>query len=127
MTFNSKSHNRISLRQAGVLLSVYLLACSNLCTADETQFEFDGHTKTRLVAQTFPDDSIFHELTGSTALMWRQTCALISMSIMGRGRSTPPISYSHCMGTASNIRVEFNRVRAFLSIASRKTIGGCST
>ncbi|MCZ6810066.1 MAG: hypothetical protein O7D92_09940, partial [Proteobacteria bacterium] len=67
MTFNSKSHNRISLRQAGVLLSVYLLTCSNLCSADETQLEFDGHTKTRLVAQTFPDDSIFHELTGSTA------------------------------------------------------------
>ncbi len=67
MTFNSKSHNRISLRQAGVLLSVYLLTCSNLCSADETQLEFDGHTKTRVVAQTFPDDSIFHELTGSTA------------------------------------------------------------
>jgi hypothetical protein len=67
MTVNSKLHSRISLRQAGVLLSVYLLTCSNLCAADETQFEFDGHTKTRLVAQTFPDDSIFHDLTGSTA------------------------------------------------------------
>ena len=55
------------MRQAGVLLSVYLLTCSDLCTADETQLEFDGHTKTRLVAQTFPDDSIFHDLTGSTA------------------------------------------------------------
>jgi hypothetical protein len=67
MTFNSKSHNRVSLRQAGVLLFACLLTSSNLCTADETQFEFDGHTKTRLVAQTFPDDSIFHDLTGSTA------------------------------------------------------------
>ncbi len=67
MTFNSKSHNRVSLRQAGVLLFACLLTSSNPCTADETQFEFDGHTKTRLVAQTFPDDSIFHDLTGSTA------------------------------------------------------------
>ena len=55
------------MRQAAVLLSVYLLSWSNLCLADETRFEFDGHTKTRLVAQTFPNDSIFHDLTGSTS------------------------------------------------------------
>ncbi len=67
MTVNSKSHSKISLRQAGVLLSVYLLTCSNPCTADESQFEFGGHTKTRLVPQTFPDDSIFHDLAGSTS------------------------------------------------------------
>ena len=67
MTVNSKSHSKISLRQAGVLLSVYLLTCSNLCTANESQFEFGGHTKTRLVPQTFPDDSIFHDLAGSTS------------------------------------------------------------
>ena len=44
-----------------------LLFC-NPCDAEETRFAFDGHTKARLIAQTFPDDSIFHDLTGSDAL-----------------------------------------------------------
>ena len=38
---------------------------SNLCLADETQVDFDGHTKTRLIAQTFPSNSIVHNLTGA--------------------------------------------------------------
>ncbi len=47
-------------------LAVLLL--SNLCQADDTQFEFGGHTKARLIAQTFPSDSIFHDLTGSESV-----------------------------------------------------------
>ena len=67
MTFNSKLPSKTSRRQAGALLSVFLVTCSNLCLADVTKFDFGGHTKTRLLAQTFPDDSIFHDLTGSTS------------------------------------------------------------
>jgi hypothetical protein len=47
-------------------LAVLLL--SNTSIADETRFEFNGHTKTRFIAQTFPSDSIFYDLTGSDAM-----------------------------------------------------------
>lgn len=36
-------------------------------SADETQFHVDGHTKARLLGQTFPDNSLFNQLTGSSA------------------------------------------------------------
>jgi hypothetical protein len=44
------------------------LTLINPCAADETEIEIGGHTKGRLLAQTFPGDSIFHDLTGSDAL-----------------------------------------------------------
>jgi hypothetical protein len=40
----------------------------NACLADDTQIEFGGHTKGRLIAQAFPGDSIFHGLTGSESI-----------------------------------------------------------
>lgn len=49
------------------MLAAFLATCSGLAAADETEYEFGGHTKTRLVAQTFPDDSVFHDLTGSSS------------------------------------------------------------
>ena len=45
-----------------------ILLISVTCPAEETQIEFGGHTKTRLIAQVFPGDSIFHDLTGSDAI-----------------------------------------------------------
>ena len=42
-----------------------------LCTAalaDDTTYEFGGHTKLRLVGQTFPDNSLFRDLAGSSVL-----------------------------------------------------------
>lgn len=59
MTSISKPHSRAAL------LAVLLLG--NPCEAEEYRFEFDGHTKARLIAQIFPNDSIFHDLTGSSA------------------------------------------------------------
>jgi len=47
-------------------LAVFLFSIP--CYADETRFEFTGHTKTRLIAQYFPNDSIFHDLTGSNSV-----------------------------------------------------------
>jgi hypothetical protein len=45
-----------------------VLLISVPCPAEDTLIEFGGHTKTRLIAQTFPSDSIFHDLSGSDAL-----------------------------------------------------------
>ncbi|MFQ5982109.1 MAG: hypothetical protein ACE5KS_01915, partial [Woeseiaceae bacterium] len=59
MTSNSKLLSRVAILAVAVL--------GNPCPADETQIDLGGHTKTRLIAQAFPDDSIFHELTGSAA------------------------------------------------------------
>ena len=36
-------------------------------SAEETQFHVDGHTKARLLGQAFPDNSLFNQLTGSSA------------------------------------------------------------
>jgi len=65
MIFNSTPHRKTTPWQASALISIFLLMDSNLCSADETQVDFDGHTKTRLIGQTFPSNSIFHNLTGS--------------------------------------------------------------
>ncbi len=35
--------------------------------AEDAEVEFGGHSKTRLLADSYPDDSIFHSLTGSSA------------------------------------------------------------
>jgi hypothetical protein len=60
MTLTSKLHSKTAFLAA-------LLIC-NPCEADNTKVEFGGHTKGRLIAQTFPSDSFFHELTGSDAI-----------------------------------------------------------
>ncbi len=60
MTSISKPHSKTAFL-AALLISVP-------CPAEETQIELDGHTKTRLIVQTFPSDSIFHDLTGSDAI-----------------------------------------------------------
>jgi hypothetical protein len=54
------------LPKAAALLCV--LICSSPGAAEEAEIEFGGHTKGRLIAQTFPSDSIFHDLTGSDAI-----------------------------------------------------------
>jgi hypothetical protein len=35
--------------------------------ADDASYEYGGHTKLRVVGQTFPDDSIFHDLAGGSS------------------------------------------------------------
>jgi hypothetical protein len=62
MTLISRPHKRIALRQAAALLCI--LICPGLGAADGTEIEFGGHTKARLIAQTFPGDSIFNDLAG---------------------------------------------------------------
>lgn len=48
------------------LLSVVLFAVP--AAADDNPLEFDGHTKLRAVGQTFPDDSLFRDLAGSSSV-----------------------------------------------------------
>jgi hypothetical protein len=68
MTLTSKLHRGLTKRRAVGLLCVVTLAYSSSGITDETKIEFGGHTKARLIAQTFPGDSIFHDLTGSDAV-----------------------------------------------------------
>jgi len=68
MTSISKLRRKALQWRLIVLLGVFSLTCSNSLRADETRFEFGGHTKARLIAQTFPSDSIFHDLAGSDSL-----------------------------------------------------------
>ncbi len=68
MTSISKLLRKALQWQVAVLLGVFSLTCSNSLRADETRFELGGHTKARLIAQTFPSDSIFHDLAGSDSL-----------------------------------------------------------
>jgi hypothetical protein len=60
MTSTSKLHSRLAC--------VAVLLFCNLCQADDTQIDFGGHSKGRLIAQTFPGDSIFHDLAGSESV-----------------------------------------------------------
>jgi hypothetical protein len=50
----------------GSWLLILLLAAP--AAADDSIFEFDGHTKLRVVGQTYPDDSFFRDIAGSSSL-----------------------------------------------------------
>ena len=54
-----------SMRRSALL--IFLLLAS-VAAADEVKTEFGGHTKLRLVGQSFPDDSLFKDLVGANAL-----------------------------------------------------------
>ena len=55
----------IKMRPSWPLL---LLLSFTVASADDSAYEFGGHTKLRLVGQSFPDDSLYHDLVGSTSL-----------------------------------------------------------
>ena len=48
--------------------ALLLLIFSAVVLAEDSSYEFGGHTKFRLVGQTFPDDSLFRDLVGSDAI-----------------------------------------------------------
>jgi len=48
--------------------SFIALLMAPFADGEETRYQFDGHVKGRLLGQTFPDNSVFKELTGSSAL-----------------------------------------------------------
>ena len=45
-----------------------LVLFSVAALADDNAYEFGGHTKFRLLGQSYPDDSLFRDLVGSTSL-----------------------------------------------------------
>jgi len=49
-------------------LIVMAAICPAKILAQDADYELDGHVKMRLLADTYPDDSIFNQLTGDTAL-----------------------------------------------------------
>ena len=50
------------------LLAVYLLLLGAIAAADNVDIEFGGHVKGRLLGQSFPDNSAFNSLAGSSSL-----------------------------------------------------------
>ncbi|MDH4047130.1 MAG: hypothetical protein OEW68_04015 [Gammaproteobacteria bacterium] len=56
------------LRSSTLILAAAALLLAGAGHADETEYQFDGHTKGRVFGHWFPDDSIFNELTGTSAL-----------------------------------------------------------
>lgn len=50
------------------IVVITLLSTGNLAIAEEPRYEVDGHLKARALADTFPGDSIFNDLIGSTSL-----------------------------------------------------------
>jgi len=53
------------MRPSWLLLLLFSCAVS---WADDSAYEFGGHTKFRLFGQSYPDDSLFHDLVGSSSL-----------------------------------------------------------
>jgi hypothetical protein len=62
MTFNNMPRS--------AFFFVTLLACTHVQStfAVDTEYEFGGYSKTRLLSQIFPDNSLFNSLAGSSAL-----------------------------------------------------------
>lgn len=48
--------------------TLLLLLSIAVAWADDSNYEFGGHTKLRLLGQSYPDDSLFNDLVGSTSL-----------------------------------------------------------
>jgi len=48
--------------------ALLLLFISTVACADNSSYEFGGHTKFRIVGQSYPDDSLFHDLVGSSSV-----------------------------------------------------------
>jgi hypothetical protein len=55
-------------RNAFLLISLSTFAFTTSMVAAETEYEFGGHSKTRVLASSFPDNSVFNSLTGSSSM-----------------------------------------------------------
>ena len=56
--------------QRSALSLIALSACAFACStvAADSEYEFGGHSKTRLLGSSFPDNSVIHSLTGTSSL-----------------------------------------------------------
>ena len=48
--------------------ALLLLIVSTVAFADDNSYEFGGHSKLRLLAQSYPDDSLFRDLAGASSV-----------------------------------------------------------
>jgi len=48
--------------------ALLLLIVSTVAFADDNSYEFGGHSKLRLLAQSYPDDSLFRDLAGANSV-----------------------------------------------------------
>lgn len=48
--------------------TLLLLLSAVVAVADDASYEFDGHTKLRVVGQSYPNDSLFRDLVGSNSI-----------------------------------------------------------
>jgi hypothetical protein len=55
-------------RNALLLIKLLAIAFAQSTIAAETAYELSGHSKTRLLGSSFPDNSVFYSLTGSSSL-----------------------------------------------------------
>ena len=55
-------------RNALLLITLATFAFATSAVAADTEYEFGGHSKTRLLGSSFPDNSVFYSLTGSSSL-----------------------------------------------------------
>jgi hypothetical protein len=55
-------------RNALLLVALLVFAFAASTATAETKYEFGGHSKTRLLGSSFPDNSVFYSLTGSSSL-----------------------------------------------------------
>ena len=56
------------LRNALIFVTCIACAQTQSAFAADAEYDFGGHSKTRFLAQRFPDNSVFNSLTGSSAL-----------------------------------------------------------
>ena len=57
-------HNKL---RDSCLLVLLALTATGFARADDTNYDLTGHWKTRLLADKYPQDSLFNELIGATA------------------------------------------------------------
>jgi hypothetical protein len=86
-----------------IILAVFVAAG---VSAQELRTEFSGNTKTRLIGQAFPEDSIFHDLTGRTALDLAMGLRLSMRA--DRGRWSADVAYQLILQYGDS--VDYSRV-----------------
>jgi hypothetical protein len=100
MTFNNM------LRNALVLVSILACAHAKSVFPAEAEYDFGGHSKTRLLGQSFPDNSLFYLLTGSSALDMETDVRLNFEA--DKGRWSFDLAYQFFAGYGD--RIEFTRL-----------------
>ena len=66
------------------LLPILILLIGGMAAADDVQTEFGGHTKLRLIGQTFPSDSLLRDAAGGESIDLETDLRLVFAASRGR-------------------------------------------